>query len=90
MLIVPQEEELVYRFLCESYFIFGLTEFYVSNNNNNLLITKLLTLAPLVNDLIDNVLIMCDDIGVRTNRLNLLALVRNYSLTVCDFTKINK
>ena len=90
VLIVPQEEELVYRFLCESYFIFGLTEFYVSNNNNSLLITKLLTLAPLVNDLIDSVLIMCEDIGVRTNRLNLLALVRNYLLTVCDFTKLNK
>lgn len=90
VLLITQEEEFVYRFLCESYFIFGLTEFYVSNNNNSLLITKLLTLAPLVNDLINNVLIMCEDIGVRTNRLNLLALVRNYLLTVCDFTKLNK
>ena len=90
VLLITQEEELVYRFLCESYFIFGITEFYVSNNNNSLLITKLLTLAPLVNDLIDSVLIMCEDIGVRTNRLNLLALVRNYLLTVCDFTKLNK
>ena len=41
---------------------------------------------------IDNekgVLIMTDDIKIRNNRLNLLSLIRNYSLKIADFTLLN-
>ena len=45
-----------------------------------------------LNELFDNdkgVLIMAEDSEIRNNRLNLLGLVRNYSLKIADFTKIN-
>ena len=56
--------------------IFNLFE----NNVNNL------------NELFDNdkgVLIISDDPEIRNNRLNLLGLIRNYSLKIADFTKLN-
>ena len=40
-------------------------------------------------ELFDNekgVLIMAEDIKLRENRLNLLSLIRNYSLMIADFT----
>ena len=43
-------------------------------------------------DLFDNekgVLIMTEDIKIRNNRLNLLSLIRNYSLKIADFTLLN-
>ena len=45
-----------------------------------------------IEDLFDNekgVLIMTDDIKIRNNRLNLLSLIRNYSLKIADFTLLN-
>ena len=42
-----------------------------------------------IEDLFDNdkgVLVMTDDIKIRNNRLNLLSLIRNYSLKIADFT----
>ncbi len=42
-----------------------------------------------IEDLFDNekgVLVMTDDIEIRNNRLNLLSLIRNYSLKIADFT----
>ncbi len=45
-----------------------------------------------LNELFDNdkgVLIMAEDIEIRNNRLNLLGLIRNYSLKIADFTKLN-
>ncbi|ABM72033.1 Glycyl-tRNA synthetase beta subunit [Prochlorococcus marinus str. MIT 9515] len=50
------------------------------NNTNNL------------NELFDNdkgVLIMSEDPEIKNNRLNLLGLIRNYSLKIADFTKLN-
>ena len=50
------------------------------------------TNANSLNELFDNdkgVLIMAEDAEIRNNRLNLLGLVRNYSLKIADFTKIN-
>ncbi len=50
------------------------------NNSNNL------------NELFDNergVLIMAENPEIRNNRLNLLGLVRNYSLKIADFTILN-
>jgi len=43
-------------------------------------------------DLFDNekgVLIMSEDLKIRENRLNLLSLIRNYSLKIADFTLLN-
>ncbi len=37
----------------------------------------------------NGVMVMTDDLNLRNNRLNLLALVRNYSLLIADFTLLN-
>ena len=45
-----------------------------------------------IEDLFDNekgVLIMSEDLKIRNNRLNLLSLIRNYSLKLADFTLFN-
>ncbi|MBO8231826.1 glycine--tRNA ligase subunit beta [Prochlorococcus marinus str. MU1402] len=45
-----------------------------------------------IEDLFDNekgVLIMTEDVKIRNNRLNLLSLIRNYSLKIVDFTLLN-
>jgi len=45
-----------------------------------------------VENLFDNekgVLIMSEDLQIRNNRLNLLSLIRNYSLKIADFTLLN-
>ena len=45
-----------------------------------------------IDDLFDNekgVLIMSEDLKIRNNRLNLLSLIRNYSLKIADFTVLN-
>ena len=45
-----------------------------------------------IEDLFDNekgVLVMTEDMKIRNNRLNLLSLVRNYSLKIADFTLFN-
>ena len=46
----------------------------------------------IIEDLFDNekgVLIMSEDLKIRNNRLNLLSLIRNYSLKIADFTLLN-
>ena len=45
-----------------------------------------------IEDLFDNekgVLIMSEDLKIRSNRLNLLSLIKNYSLKIADFTLLN-
>jgi len=45
-----------------------------------------------IEDLFDNekgVLIMSENLKIRNNRLNLLSLIRNYSLKIADFTLLN-
>ena len=45
-----------------------------------------------IDDLFDNekgVLVMTDDIKIRNKTLNLLSLIRNYSLKIADFTLLN-
>ena len=37
----------------------------------------------------NGVMIMCEDLNIRKNRLNLLSLIRNYSLLIADFTLLN-
>ena len=58
---------------------FRLFKLFESNANN-------------INELFDNekgVLIMAENPEIRNNRLNLLGLVRNYSLKIADFTLFN-
>tara|TARA_Y100000741_G_scaffold6616_1_gene5394 strand:- start:110 stop:538 length:429 start_codon:yes stop_codon:yes gene_type:complete len=58
---------------------FQLFSLFKSNSNN-------------LNELFDNekgVLIMAENPDLRNNRLNLLGLVRNYSLKIADFTLFN-
>ena len=58
---------------------FQLFKLFESNANN-------------INELFDNekgVLIMAENPQIRNNRLNLLGLVRNYSLKIADFTLFN-
>jgi glycyl-tRNA synthetase beta chain len=57
---------------------------------------KLLSLfeinIDIMEDLFDNkkgVLVMAEDLEIRKNRLNLLSLIRNYSLKIADFTLLN-
>jgi len=40
-------------------------------------------------DINNGVMVMTEDLNLRNNRLNLLALVRNYSLLTADFTLLN-
>ena len=50
------------------------------------------TNANYLNELFDNekgVLIMAEDAEIRNNRLNLLGLIRNYTLKIADFTELN-
>ena len=58
---------------------FQLFKLFETNSNN-------------LNELFDNergVLIMTENLEIRNNRLNLLGLVRNYSLKIADFTLFN-
>ena len=50
--------------------------------------SALATVRPLVDAFFDNVPVNCDDAGLRVNRLNLLALVRNAMDPVADFSRI--
>ncbi len=81
---------------CESKvfkFVGELEKLFSSDNFDYM---KLLTLfennANNIKDLFDNengILVMSDDLKIRNNRLNLLSLIRNYSLRIADFTLLN-
>ena len=81
---------------CESKvfkFVRELEKLFYSDNFDYM---KLLTLfennANNIKDLFDNengILVMSDDLKIRNNRLNLLSLIRNYSLRIADFTLLN-
>ena len=48
--------------------------------------------TSILNDLFEQeigILVMAEDLSIRNNRLNLLGLVRNYSLLIGDFTILN-
>ena len=73
---IKQLEEIISLPNWDCFQLFNLFE----NNTNNL------------NELFDNdkgVLIMSEDPVIKNNRLNLLGLIRNYSLIIADFTKLN-
>ncbi len=74
-------------------FIKELEKLFSSSSCNYL---KLLNLFEInigtIENLFDNergVLIMTENIKIRNNRLNLLSLIRNYSLKIVDFTLLN-
>ncbi len=74
-------------------FIRELEELFSAGYCNYL---KLLNLFEInintIENLFDNekgVLVMSEDIKIRNNRLNLLSLIRNYSLKIADFTLLN-
>ena len=81
---------------CESKvfkFVGELEKLFYSGNFDYM---KLLTLFEInannINELFDNengILVMSDDLKIRNNRLNLLSLIRNYSLRIADFTLLN-
>ena len=81
---------------CESKvfkFVGELEKLFYSGNFDYM---KLLTLFEInannIKDLFDNengILVMTDDLKIRNNRLNLLSLIRNYSLRIADFTLLN-
>ncbi len=81
---------------CESKvfkFVGELEKLFYSGNFDYM---KLLTLFEInannIKDLFDNengILVMSDDLKIRNNRLNLLSLIRNYSLRIADFTLLN-
>ena len=72
-------QELEKLFLLPSWDYFQLFDLYESNTNN-------------LKELFDpdkGVLVMAEDVDIRNNRLNLLGLIRNYSLKIADFTALN-
>ena len=63
-----------------------------SNWKYNELIDLFVNHLDILNDLFDinkGVMIVSEDLSVRENRLNLISLIRNYSLLLCDFTLLN-
>ncbi|MFM7887064.1 MAG: glycine--tRNA ligase subunit beta [Pseudanabaena sp.] len=47
-------------------------------------------IAPVLAKFFDDVLVMAEDLQVRQNRLNLLGIIRNYSLQLANFSSILK
>jgi glycyl-tRNA synthetase beta chain len=54
------------------------------------LMESIIAIAPILNQFFDEVLVMVDEPQVRQNRLNLLAVIRNYSRQLADFSAIVK
>ena len=81
---------------CESKvfeFVEGLEKIFSSGNWDYLKLFKLFEInTNNLKEFFDNekgVLVMAEDTKIRNNRLNLLSLVRNYSLMIADFTLLN-
>ncbi len=77
----------VFEFICE------LEKLFSTGGCNYLELLNLFEInVNTIEDLFDNekgVLVMTDDMQIRNNRLNLLSLIRNYSLKIADFTLLN-
>ena len=81
---------------CESNVFKFVRELENLFSSGNCDYSKLLTLFEInvknIKELFDNengVLIMAEDLDIRNNRLNLLSIIRNYSLRIADFTLLN-
>jgi glycyl-tRNA synthetase beta chain len=51
-------------------------------------LNRLAQMEPVVNDFFDHVMVMCDDLDLRANRLALLALLSEQFLTCADISKL--
>ncbi|MEC4749675.1 glycine--tRNA ligase subunit beta [Methylomicrobium sp. Wu6] len=51
-------------------------------------LSRLAQMEPVVNDFFDHVMVMCDDLELRANRLALLALLSEQFLTCADISKL--
>ena len=63
-----------------------------SHDRYHFLVEKLVLASKCLQEFFDgenSVMVMTDDLSVRTNRLNLLSLLRNQALELADFTRIN-
>ncbi len=63
-----------------------------SKNKYTLLVDQLIKGTNILTDFFDgedSVMVMCENSQIRNNRLNLLALLRNYSSIICDFTRLS-
>jgi glycyl-tRNA synthetase beta chain len=54
------------------------------------LMTGIKAIAPLLSNFFEDLLVMVEDLDIRQNRLNLLAIIRNYSRQLGDFSAIVK
>lgn len=61
-----------------------------SQPSDQQLMTGIKAIAPLLSKFFEDVLVMADDMDIRQNRLNLLAIIRNYSRQLADFSAIVK
>jgi glycyl-tRNA synthetase beta chain len=59
------------------------------NPNYPQLLTDLVKITPLLSQFFEEVLVMDEDLQVRSDRLNMLAVIRNYSRILADFGAIN-
>jgi len=69
------------------------TQAALKDNNYQLLVEGLITIAPIVSDFFDgedSVLVIAEDLAVRENRLNLLSILRNHCHVLADFGAIVK
>ena len=69
------------------------TDFRLEGSSNYFKLLHLFEInIKTIEDFFDNekgVLVMSEDIKIKNNRLNLLGLIRNYSLNIIDFTLLN-
>jgi glycyl-tRNA synthetase beta chain len=59
------------------------------NPNYSQLLTALEEITPILSQFFEDVMVMDEDLQVRSDRLNMLAIIRNYSRILADFGAIN-
>ena len=59
------------------------------NPNYSQLLTALEDVTPILSQFFEDVMVMDEDLQVRSDRLNMLAVIRNYSRILADFGAIN-
>ncbi|AFY72573.1 glycyl-tRNA synthetase beta chain [Synechococcus sp. PCC 7502] len=57
--------------------------------NYSQLLRALIEITPILSQFFEDVMVMDEDLQVRSDRLNMLAVIRNYSRILADFSAIN-
>jgi len=84
-LFAQPEEKLLY----DKYMaILPETETQLAKRNYTDYIRLLKEIVPQINTFFDKVLVMCDDKKVKSNRLKLLAKIKNFVMRILDITKL--